>query len=95
MLSYIFAIVLSITAQHGERIYQLNCTSCHATDPNDEGSVGPPIANSSNDLVIAKVAFGGYPLGYHPKRTTHIMPIFNMNKNDALAVAKYLQEVAQ
>ncbi len=57
----------------GRRLFLINCASCHNINPNLEGSVGPAIAGSPRALVEARVLHQGYPPGYHPKRTTHLM----------------------
>ncbi len=61
-------------ADRGQRIYSTNCIICHNPDPTQPGSQGPAIAGSPRDLVEARVVHAGYPPGYTPKRTTHIMP---------------------
>ena len=58
----------------GRKLYAANCSSCHnPTNPTLPGSVGPPIAGASADLVAARVLHRSYPPGYKPKRTTHLM----------------------
>jgi mono/diheme cytochrome c family protein len=57
----------------GRRAFMANCASCHNTDPNLDGSVGPAIAGSSRALVEARVLHQSYPPGYKPKRATHLM----------------------
>lgn len=59
--------------QRGEAVYRTNCISCHNRDPNQPGSLGPPIAGSSHALIEARVLSRSYPPGYIPKRTTHQM----------------------
>ncbi len=61
-------------AARGERIYRVNCTICHNTNPAADGSVGPAVEGSSRELIEARVLRAGYPAGYAPKRTTKAMP---------------------
>jgi mono/diheme cytochrome c family protein len=64
----------SKAAATGRKLYAANCSSCHnPTNPNLPGSVGPPIAGASADLVAARVLHRSYPPGYKPKRNTHLM----------------------
>ena len=59
----------------GSKLYTLRCASCHhPSDPRQNGAVGPAIAGSSLELIDARVNRGGYPEGYTPKRSTHVMP---------------------
>src|SRR5271154_332996 len=60
-------------ADRGEVIYRTNCISCHNSDPNLPGPLGPAIAGSSRALVEARVLHGTYPPGYHPQRHSHTM----------------------
>lgn len=60
-------------AERGAVIYRTNCIACHNADPNLPGSLGPAIAGSPRDLIAARVLHGVYPVGYMPKRHTHIM----------------------
>jgi len=57
----------------GRAVFMANCASCHNTNPNLAGSLGPPIAGSSRELVKARVLHASYPPGYKPKRNTHLM----------------------
>jgi mono/diheme cytochrome c family protein len=57
----------------GRQIYMTNCASCHNTNPNFPGSLGPAIAGSPRELIAARVLDQSYPPGYKPKRTTHLM----------------------
>jgi len=61
-------------AARGERIYRVNCTVCHNTNPSVDGSVGPDVKGASRELIEARVMSAGYPAGYTPKRTTKAMP---------------------
>lgn len=60
----------------GAKLYVLDCTQCHNTDPSLPGDIGPEIAWSSEGLLTARLRYGGYPVGYVPKRCTRIMPMF-------------------
>jgi mono/diheme cytochrome c family protein len=60
-------------ADRGEVIYRTNCISCHNSDPNLPGPLGPAIAGSSRALIEARVLHGTYPPGYHPQRHSHTM----------------------
>jgi mono/diheme cytochrome c family protein len=57
----------------GRAVFMANCASCHNTNPNLAGSLGPPIAGSSRQLIEARVLHASYPPGYHPKRPSHLM----------------------
>ncbi len=57
----------------GRVLYTTNCAVCHNADPNLPGTLGPPIAGSSRELVEARVLHAAYPSGYKPKRTSHVM----------------------
>ena len=57
----------------GRVLYITNCAVCHNADPNLPGTLGPPIAGSSRELVEARVLHAAYPPGYKPKRTSHVM----------------------
>jgi mono/diheme cytochrome c family protein len=61
------------SASNGRQVFMANCASCHNTNPNLPGSLGPPIAGSPRVLVEARVLHTSYPPGYTPKRTTHLM----------------------
>jgi mono/diheme cytochrome c family protein len=60
-------------AERGAVIYRTNCSACHNENPNLPGPVGPAIAGSPKELIEARVLHGAYPIGYDPKRRTHIM----------------------
>jgi mono/diheme cytochrome c family protein len=77
--------------KRGKVVYQTNCTSCHARDPNQPGPVGPPIADASLELLTAKVLRNEYPPGYTPKRDTKAMvPLVHL-KPELPAIAAYLE----
>ena len=57
----------------GEQVYRANCVVCHHPDPREQGSLGPPVAGASRELLEARVIHGEYPAGYKPKRETRVM----------------------
>lgn len=57
----------------GAQIYRNVCATCHAADPNEDGVLGPAIADASEELLYARVVKGEYPPGYTPKRPTSQM----------------------
>jgi len=60
----------------GRKVYMTTCVVCHHPNPKLVGPTGPAIHGSSLELVTAKLLKGGYPKGYKPKRSTHLMPTF-------------------
>ena len=62
--------------ERGEKIYNNVCIACHAADPSQIGTLGPPIAGSSRKLIEYRVLRGTYPPGYEPKRASRTMPQF-------------------
>jgi mono/diheme cytochrome c family protein len=60
-------------AERGAVVYRTNCIACHNWNPNLPGALGPAIAGSSKALITARVLHGAYPVGYNPKRHSHIM----------------------
>ena len=48
----------------GRQVYAANCTACHHVDPTLDGTMGPAIAGSSRELLVARVLGGDYPSGY-------------------------------
>jgi mono/diheme cytochrome c family protein len=64
---------LDPAAERGRQVYLGQCTACHASDPAQRGSVGPPVKGSSRPLLEARVLHGTYPPGYAPKQNTRIM----------------------
>ena len=77
----------------GKAVYAANCTACHNSDPNQDGSVGPAIAGSSLTLLESRVLRGEYPPGYPPKRATKLMvPLVHL-KDDLPAISAYLASV--
>jgi mono/diheme cytochrome c family protein len=66
-------LTASTAVAEGRRVFAVNCSSCHNINPNLDGAVGPAIAGSSRALVEARVLNQSYPVGYKPKRPTHLM----------------------
>ncbi len=60
----------------GELIYRNICVVCHNADPNQDGILGPAIAQATRSVLEAKVLRGEYPEGYTPARDTRQMPPF-------------------
>jgi mono/diheme cytochrome c family protein len=78
-------------AERGRQIYLAQCTTCHASDPGQNGPIGPPVRGSTKGLLEAKVLKGTYPPGYAPKRPSTVMqpmPQLGANIDDLVA---YLQ----
>jgi mono/diheme cytochrome c family protein len=57
----------------GRQVYAANCTACHHMNPTLDGTMGPPVAGSSHELLAARVLAAAYPPGYTPKRDTGLM----------------------
>ena len=64
---------LSPEAERGRQIYLAQCTSCHSSDPVQNGPLGPVVKGSSRELLEARLLRGTYPPGYTPKRPSAIM----------------------
>lgn len=60
--------------RRGRVAYLGTCIACHNQDPALDGAIGPAIAGSSQELLLAKIVKGEYPAGYKPKRDTKVMP---------------------
>jgi mono/diheme cytochrome c family protein len=82
---------LSPSAERGRQVYLAQCTSCHAPEPAQAGSLGPAVKGASRELLEAKVLRGTYPPGYTPKRTTSLMPPQPAVAPDVAALADYLK----
>ena len=82
----------SAAVERGRQIYQNVCIACHNGDPTQPGSLGPPLAGASLELIQAKVLRGAYPPGYAPKRQSQAMPRFEYLKDRLPDVAAYLQQ---
>ena len=74
----------------GRSIYQTSCTSCHNANPNLDGSVGPAVANSPRELIERRVIYGDYPVGFTPKRQSHLMVALPHLKAEIEALFVYL-----
>ena len=64
---------LSPEAERGRQVYLAQCTSCHSSDPAQNGPLGPAAKGSSRELLEARLLRGAYPPGYTPKRPSAIM----------------------
>ena len=74
----------------GKRVYENVCLICHAADPRERGSLGPPIAGAALPLLEAKVLRGEYPPGYQPVQPGATMPKFEFVEPKLADVAAYL-----
>jgi mono/diheme cytochrome c family protein len=77
-------------AQKGRTLYSLHCISCHNPDPAKDGALGPAVAGSGLDLLMARVLRGEYPPGYAPKRSTRIMQKLPLSEADVRSLHAYL-----
>ena len=60
-------------ASRGKQVYLTECIACHNIDPARDGTLGPAVKGSSQELLEARVLRGTYPPGYTPKRPTALM----------------------
>ena len=74
----------------GKRVYTANCLACHNADPTRDGTLGPAVADSSPELLEARVLRGEYPPGYKPKRDSGLMQPMPYLAADIDALAAYL-----
>jgi mono/diheme cytochrome c family protein len=74
----------------GEQVYRANCVVCHHPDPRELGSLGPPVAGASRELLEARILRAQYPPGYTPKRDSKLMPPLPYLEKDIDALAAYL-----
>jgi mono/diheme cytochrome c family protein len=81
---------LSDLALHGKSVYLSNCIACHNQNPTLAGSVGPDIANSSLELITARVMRAQYPANYKPKRQSHLMIALPQLEKEIPALHAYL-----
>jgi mono/diheme cytochrome c family protein len=79
-------------AQRGQQIYGNVCIACHAADPAQPGSLGPPLAGASQALLEAKLLRGEYPPGYTPSRPGQTMPRFEHLRDHIPELAAFLQQ---
>jgi mono/diheme cytochrome c family protein len=82
-------------ARRGATVYANVCTTCHAADPNLDGSIGPAVAGASRELLEARLLHAGYPPGYTPKRPSHAMPPYPYLEKQIDDLAAYLAEAAR
>ncbi len=80
---------------HGKRLYQAQCSSCHHRDPHQDHVLGPAVAGSSFELLEARILRAEYPEGYQPKRSTKIMLRMPALKTQIEALYVYLNEVEE
>jgi mono/diheme cytochrome c family protein len=64
---------LGAEAERGRQVYAAQCTSCHSSDPTQNGPLGPAVKGSSRELLAARILRGTYPPGYTPKRPSAVM----------------------
>ena len=81
----------------GRKIYGNICIACHHPDPHKEygttGTWGPPVADSSLELIRMRVLTTSYPKGYKPKRDTkHMKPIDFLKDDQLRALHAYLND---
>jgi mono/diheme cytochrome c family protein len=76
--------------EKGRAVFAANCTACHNANPKLDGSVGPAIFGSSQELLERRILHTDYPPGYKPKRQTHVMPALPFLKDDIPALQAYL-----
>lgn len=81
---------LTALEERGKGIYMANCSTCHNPDPRLVGSVGPDIADSSLELLTARVLHQSYPKDYKPKRTSGLMPALPFLDKDIPTLHAYL-----
>lgn len=80
--------------ERGRQTYQMVCLACHGLDPRQDGALGPDIADSSRELLEARVLRAEYPPGYTPKRETSNMVAFPHLAARIDDLFAYLQHVA-
>ena len=78
--------------QRGRSVFVANCVACHNNDPSKDGSLGPAIKGSAQELIEARVLRSEYPPGYKPKRPTKVMPQFPFLKPEIPYLAAYLRQ---
>ena len=60
-------------AGRGKQVYLTECIACHNINPARDGTLGPAVKGSSQELLEARVLRAAYPPGYTPKRRTSLM----------------------
>ena len=81
------------SVERGRRVYLVNCTACHNSDPALPGTIGPDVAGSKRELIEARVLRAEYPPGYPPKRPTHAMVALPQLAGSIDDLAAYLASV--
>ena len=76
--------------RRGKAVYMSACISCHHPNPAKDGSLGPAVAGSSEELLRLRVLELKYPEGYTPKRKTGTMTAFPHLKKDIRTLYAYL-----
>ena len=56
---------MSPEAERGRQVYVAQCTSCHSSDPAQNGPLGPAVKGSSRELLEARLLRGAYPAWLH------------------------------
>ncbi len=79
--------------KRGKSIYQVNCTTCHSSNPTQDGPVGPAVSGASRELIEARIVRGSYPEGYAPKRTTQVMQALPHLAGEIEALTAYLNSL--
>ncbi|TGL61067.1 c-type cytochrome [Leptospira sarikeiensis] len=82
---------LSPEAEAGKGLYMASCIACHNTNPKLDGAVGPSVANSSYELLEARMR-GEYPQGYTPKRQSAAMTRFNFTEAQLKSLEEFLKQ---
>ena len=77
-------------AEQGSKTYQANCIACHNPDPTREGSLGPALKCSPQELVESRVLRAEYPPGYKPKRESKLMPAQPFLRREIPGLAAFL-----
>ena len=80
-------------ADKGRTLYSLHCIACHNANPAKDGSLGPALQGSSLELLMARVQHGEYPVGYSPKRSTHIMQKLPLSEDEVKSLHAYLNSL--
>lgn len=82
------------SAERGGQYFAMLCSACHnVNDPTKDGTLGPPVAGSSFELLEAKVLRNEYPPGYTPKRNTKQMVPLPLSAAPLQDLHAFLQQV--
>lgn len=91
------AVTTTMTAEQlvarGKAVYETSCSACHGVDAKQDGATGPAIADSSLELLTARVLRGDYPAGYSSKRPTKIMIALPHLEKEIPAIFAYLSSL--